>query len=111
MDYTVELLIYYRYRSNNDVIKDRDTLANQNSSDTNMQSCKSIESPLAVPIDVRGSSNDKREPSESRVTGNFLSNLVTFLTAKLRIASLRRTREVYPLSFSKRIYTIWKNDP
>ena len=61
VDYTAEMLIHHWSRS-------------RNSSDTNMQSCMSTESPVAVPIDVRGcSSFDKWEPSEKRVTSNFLS--------------------------------------
>ena len=45
--------------------QDRDTLPNQNSSDTNMQSGTSTESPMAVPIDVRAlSSINKRKRSK-----------------------------------------------
>ena len=47
------------------------SLTNQNSSDTNMQSC--TESTVAVPINVRGcSSIDKRDRAERHETGNFL---------------------------------------
>jgi len=41
----------HRRRSKSRCDQDRDTLTNQNSSDTNMQSCMSTESPVAVPIE------------------------------------------------------------
>ena len=64
----------YTDGSINDVIKIE--IFYQSSSDTNMQSGTSMESPVSVPIDVRASSSiDKRKRAEMRETGNFLSIL------------------------------------
>ena len=73
--------VVYQDQFNNSNIhsikKCRNALANQNSSDTNMQSCISTESSVTVPTDLRVcSSLYEREPSERRVTGNFLSNFI-----------------------------------
>jgi len=70
--------------------QDRDTLPNQSSSDTNMQSGMSTESPMAVPIDVRAlSSIDKQK--HAKLAFSYLFQ-VTFLSATLWIC-LRRARE------------------
>ena len=71
VDYTVELTSQSIDKWRN---QDRDTLANQNPSDTNMQSRMSTESHIAVPFDVRACSSFKKwEPSERRVTSIFVS--------------------------------------
>ena len=95
--------------------QDRDTLASQNSSDTNMQPRTNTESPMTVLIDVRASSSfDEQELSERRVIGNFLSIFSNNSCGKVVNNKLTATEKMvpsYPLSFSQRIYTIWKNDP
>ena len=80
VDYTVELslLLIAKWRN-------QDTLANQNSLETNMQSCTSTESPAAVQIDVRACSfigegerayvYGRRRRAEVPKPGNFLSIL------------------------------------
>ena len=63
----------------------------------------STESHIAVPIDVRACSCFKKwEPSERRVTGNFLS-IFSNISCGYVVNNMS--------TFSQRIYTIWKNDP
>ena len=60
------------------------------------------------------SSFDELELAKMRKTGNFLSILSNFsLCYVVNSVSTANKRGValYPLSFSQRIYTIWKNDP
>ena len=88
VDYTAEMLIHHWSRS-------------RNSSDTNMQSCMSTESPVAVPIDVRGcSSFDKWEPSEKRVTSNFLS-IFSNISCGYVFSTDLHDLEKWPLTTSK----------
>ena len=72
-----------------------------------MQSRMSMESLVAVPIDVRvWSSIDDRKRAELRETGNFLSILsnisLGYVVNKMSTAN-ERVVPPYPLSFSQRI--------
>ena len=84
--------------------RNQDTLANQNSSDTNMQSRKSTESPVAVLIDVQGcSSIDEREPSDKSVMGNFLSlfsNISCGCVVNNKLTANERGTPIPPLVFA-----------
>ena len=110
---TWSLAVDYTDGSINDVIKIE--IFYQSSSDTNMQSGTSMESPVAVPIDVRASSSiDKRKRAEMRETGNFLSILSNISLGYVWIRCLQWTREMYPHTPSRFLNSFtrfWKKTP
>ena len=89
--------------------QDQDTPANQNSSDTSMDMYE-YEWSVTVPTDVRacsfiwgtGTSGNAR-------TWQFLNNAMLWITC-LQQTKEREYPSPIPITFSQRIYTVWKYD-